>query len=315
MKIKKFIATDINKLIAQVKQELGEEAVIISTTELANGSVELVAAIETNTIDIDDNNELEETSSTYSDVAIRKALSYHELTSQAQSQILAKCRYLAQKNMLTDDKIILEKTLDDMLPSYSFFESSSSIKLFMGAPGGGKSTAIAKLATLAKMRNISCLIISTDSVRAGANHQLKAFADILLSDFVVVKEVSRLASKVEAAKSQYQLILIDTPGINPFISEQANKLMQIVNKIDCDKILVMDMGKNSYEAVETAKIFAQMGAKYLLPTKLDLTRRIGAMLSIAVMCNFGINYASVSSSIAKGIAKVSGASVSRLVLD
>lgn len=53
----------------------------------------------------------------------------------------------------------------------------------MGTPGSGKSTAIAKAATQARLKGIKCVIVSTDNVRAGANQQLKAFAEILDVEF------------------------------------------------------------------------------------------------------------------------------------
>ena len=84
--------------------------------------------------------------------------------------------------------------------------------------------------------------------------------------------------------------------------------------VRADMILTMDAGKNTFEAVEIADIFAGIGARFLLPTRLDLTRRIGALLSVAACCEFGFCSASVSSSIAKGLSPVDGEALAKLVL-
>ena len=201
-----------------------------------------------------------------------------------------------------------------MFKFHDVLDCKQPVKMFMGVPGSGKSTAIAKVATQAKLQKLSACIISTDNVRAGANSQLQAFADILGTNFRFVKTPRGLYDMVEEAKQKYTLVLIDTPGINPFQTEEVEKVSLLTEAVRADVILTMDAGKNTMEAVEIADVFAEIGAKYLLPTRLDLTRRIGALLSVAACCDFGFCGASVSSSIAKGLSKVDNASLAKLVL-
>ena len=78
-------------------------------------------------------------------------------------------------------------------------------------------------------------------------------------------------------------------------------------------ILKMAAGVDKHILTHT-DIFAEIGARFLLPTRLDLTRRIGALLSVAACCEFGFCSASVSSSIAKGLSPVDGEALAKLVL-
>ena len=110
--------------------------------------------------------------------------------------------------------------------------------------------------------------MSTDNVRAGANSQLQAFADILGTDFCFVKTPRGLYDTVEEARQKYALVLIDTPGINPFLPEEVEKVSLLAEAVRADMILTMDAGKNTFEAVEIADIFAEIGARFLLPTRL-----------------------------------------------
>lgn len=314
MRIKKFIAENMNILMQQVKKELGEEAVIISTSEIGDNKIEMIAAIESDDILFDDGQEFEIISAKFNDSFIRKSLSYHEASTDVQSRLLALSREMAAKHDLSDDSQVLEQVFSELFNYYDILTSSRPVKMFFGTQGGGKSTAIAKIATMAKLKNISTAIISTDNVRAGCNNQLKAFSDILQSEFVVVKEAEQLSDKILSLKADYQLILIDTPGINPFIAKDVDRLSKISREIICDKILVFDAGYNSYDAIEAAEVFIKLGANCMLPTKLDLTRRIGAILSVAVACDLALGYAGVGSGIANGLAKVTNRALSNLIL-
>ena len=57
------------------------------------------------------------------------------------------------------------------------------------------------------------------------------------------------------------------------------KVSLLAEAVRADMILTVDAGKNTFEAVEIADIFAEIGARFLLPTRLDLTRRIDTVLS------------------------------------
>lgn len=85
--------------------------------------------------------------------------------------------------------------------------------------------------------------------------------------------------------ASYGLVLVDTPGINPFVAAEVDKVAAFAEAVKADKILTMDAGRNVSEAVEVAETFKNLGAAYLLPTRLDLTRRIGTVLSVADCCN------------------------------
>ena len=83
---------------------------------------------------------------------------------------------------------------------------------------------------------------------------------------------------------------------------------------DKDKILVQDAGRNTLETIETAEIFSHLGANIILPTHLDMTRRIGSIISSAYCNHLSFCSGSVSSNIAKGLADISPVSLARLLL-
>ncbi|MBR2033813.1 MAG: hypothetical protein IKA03_03980, partial [Alphaproteobacteria bacterium] len=180
--------------------------------------------------------------------------------------------------------------------------------------GAGKSTTIAKVATLAKMKGQKVAIVSTDNIRAGANTQLKSFAEILDVDFYFCKEPQQLFSFINENGAKYQRVFIDTAGINPFLSAEVDKVASFADVFRGDKILIIDAGRNVDEAVEVAEIFKFLGAKMLLPTRLDLTRRLGAVVSIAGEVALSICGFTVSSSIAKGFVEIDAKTFASLLV-
>lgn len=317
MRIKSFTAPNTAQAMNMIRQELGDEAVIISNDTMADGQIYITAAIEDDfEFDFNDEQEVEviNRKNKFDDSIIRESLDYHGTIDIVRDRILANVRKLSVEHQLFDDRLLLELCFGQMFNYSNILELDNTVKLFMGTPGSGKSTAIAKTATQAKIKNINTCIISTDNVRAGANNQLEAFAKILQEDFFFCKDERNLYETTQKAKEIYDLILIDTPGINPFIKEQVAKVANLSEVVKSDAILTLDAGKNTFEAVEIAEVFMDLGAKYILPTRLDLTRRIGSLLSVANCCNLSFCSASVSSSIANGLANIDNKSLAKLIL-
>ena len=316
MKIKNITASTMPEALSRIKSELGDDAVILSSETIA-GQLHLTVALdETTDFDFAEDESIKEidTKAYFDETSLREALEYHGVLDLVQYHILSSCREVNRQYNRADDLFVMQKALQKNFRFKSLFSEMTPVKIFMGTPGSGKSTAIAKIATQAKLKGIKTTIISTDNTRAGANKQLEAFADILAVDFSFYKEARELFRHIKNHGEEYGCILIDTPGINPFVKAELDKVYPFVDSLKCDKVLTFEAGINVYEAVEAAEIFAELGATSILPTRLDLTRRIGSILSIADCCNMAISGASVSASIAKGLAELDSASLAKLVL-
>ena len=105
------------------------------------------------------------------------------------------------------------------------------------------------------------------------------------------------------------------PGINPFVAKEVAQLRTYAEAVDAEMIMTMDAGKNAWDAVETADVFAGIGAGCLLPTRMDLIHRIGGVLSIAGLVGMRLGASGVSSSIADGIGSLTASTLSQLVLN
>ena len=123
-----------------------------------------------------------------------------------------------------------------------------------------------------------------------------------------------MASAAVAGAEKGRLVLVDTPGTNPFLDSERERLSALLKAAGGETVLTLDAGYNACDAGEAAALFASLGADCLLPTKLDLCRRIGGVLTAALKGGFKLGRASVSASMANGLSEFDGPSLARLLL-
>ena len=158
--------------------------------------------------------------------------------------------------------------------------------LFLGINGTGKTTTIAKFASLLKDRGISVVSAAGDTHRAGAIEQLTEHAN-RLSMKVVSQRYGADAAAVGRdgylyAKAHHMdVLLIDTAGrmqTNQNLMEEMAKIVRVVSPDF--KIFVAD-SLTGNDAVSQAELFSRYtGFDGVILTKADADVKGGAALSI-----------------------------------
>ncbi|BCS33527.1 flagellar biosynthesis protein FlhF [Luteitalea sp. TBR-22] len=93
------------------------------------------------------------------------------------------------------------------------------VNVFIGPPGVGKTTTIAKIAAQARARGERRFrLVAADGYRVGAVEQLRLYADIIGSPFVVARTPEEVGAAVASSKLP---VLVDTPGLSPANEEAA----------------------------------------------------------------------------------------------
>jgi len=151
-------------------------------------------------------------------------------------------------------------------------------------------------------------------VRAGALEQLSAFTSILDIDLRKARGSDALRDLAREAADQYDLVFVDTPGLNPFHPQDMDFLRKMVDTSAIEPVLVMAAGGDPVEAEEMAEAFAEIGASRLLVTRLDITRRLGAVLAAADTGQFMFCEVSINPHVANGLCPISPVSMARLLV-
>lgn len=241
--------------MAQVRTELGAEALILSTRRSGTG-VEVTAALERPT----------PAAPAPPDPERLEGLRWHGVP-VALAGVLATGR------------------LDDALAARLRFGALDMARdapplLFAGPPGAGKSLTVARLATRLVLDGRAPLVISADAERAGAAEQLAAFTRLLGLTLIVATDGLTLARALTRRQNGAP-VLIDTAGIDPFRAADQAAIATLAGAGGAQVTLVLPAGLDPAEAADTAAAFRAGGATAMVATRMDLSRRVGSVLAAA----------------------------------
>ncbi len=110
---------------------------------------------------------------------------------------------------------LLRRAIADALEAVTAPDTGfATAEVFVGPPGVGKTTTIAKIAAQERARHgIRLGLIAADGFRAGAVDQLRLYADIIGSPFTVARTLPDLEAAIAAVRSG--TALVDTAGRGP----------------------------------------------------------------------------------------------------
>ena len=310
MRLKTYTAKTMAEAMQRVRQEMGEEAIIVSTQKVSDGGGSRVtAALEDG---VRDNEVVFEPDPEEVDVleTIRHALSFHGTPPRLIDRLV-----LAADNRNADDPVMTLAGALDSLFSFSPLPEQGHNRplMLIGPPGVGKTVTVAKLATRAKMGGIRATVITTDTQRAGAVEQLEAFTRILDLDLKVAGSLEQLGDDTAAAKGQ-GLVLIDTSGTNPFDDDEMETLSSQVKAANAEPVLILAAGGDSMEAADISVAFAGLGPQRLLPTQLDMVRRLGSILAAADAAHLRFCDVSITPHVTDGLSSINPVSLARLII-
>ncbi|MBI3446970.1 MAG: GTP-binding protein [Magnetospirillum sp.] len=314
MHLKSFTAPTMAEAMELVRQELGEDAIIVSTQRAAGSKgVRITAALESADADQAIAEILEGVSESNSGTAeaVRKALADHGVPARLVDRLVNAARTAD----IADPTLACAAALEAGF-TFAHLPEHGAPRPFMlvGPNGSGKSIAAAKLAARSVLKQRQVGVITCDNIRAGAVEQLAAFTSILEIDLVRARGPESLARVVESTAGLFDLIVIDSPGLNPFKQSDMDYLQALVEAADVEPVLVLAAGGDPEEAAEIGEAFAGIGATRLFASRLDTTRRLGAVLAAAEAGQLAFCDVSASPHVASGISPISAIALARLIM-
>ena len=196
----------------------------------------------------------------------------------------------AVKEVLSENKFSLNDRMKAKPPPF--------VIMFVGINGGGKTTAIAKLAHRMQKHGITCVLAAGDTFRAGAIEQLTLHSEKLECKIIKHQEGSDPAAvaydAIEHAKARKKdVVLIDTAGrmqTNTNLMDEMKKIRRVAKP---DLVFFVGDALAGSDAVEQAKRFNDaVGIDAVILTKIDADAKGGAALSITKTIGKPIAYVS-----------------------
>jgi flagellar biosynthesis protein FlhF len=261
MRLKLYRAADIAGAMAQVRAELGTDALILSSRRVADG-VELTAALEKEPAPPAS----APPASPSIDPRRAAAFAWHGVPAGLARKLQAGPLPFALATVLRFAGLALHPQAPPLL--------------LIGPPGAGKTLTVARLASRLVMAGAQPLVITADGRRAGAAEELAAFTRLLGLQLLVASTPAAL-KRALARRQDGAPVLIDTPGSDPFQGAEREAMAALAAAAGAEPMVVLPAGLDCGEATDLAGAYANTGARLLAATRLDLARRIGAVLAAA----------------------------------
>ncbi len=249
MRLKLYRAACVTEAMALARAELGPEAILLGTRRTAGG-VELTAALEAPEMPM-------------APLAPQADLAWHGVPAAIATRLAAEP---------------LETALASLF-RFAPLPIGRQPLLLVGPPGAGKTLAAARLATRLVLAGTPPCIITADGRRAGAPEELAAYTRLLGIPLTVANEPATLLRTLRRAGDAP--CIIDSAGTHPFAPVELDALAALAAAADATIVLVLPAGHHPEEAGEQAAAFAGIGARHLLASRLDLSRRLGSLVTAA----------------------------------
>ena len=164
---------------------------------------------------------------------------------------------------------------------------------FIGSTGVGKTTTIAKIASLFKLeKKAKVALITSDTYRIAAVEQLKTYANILSLPIRVVYTPVEMEQAVKDY-ADYDLVLVDTAGRSPKNAQQMDELADLLSSVPVEQrevYLVLSATTKYKDLKQIVSIYRDISDYRIVFTKLDETSCYGNILNIRLDTNAALSY-------------------------
>lgn len=329
MRLKSFTAKTMKDAMQMVRDTLGEDAIIVDTNEERGlggrlTGVRLTAAVEQgfhaphfevgdtgipahaeDWLQYDDEDEESAVTEEITDAMLR-----HGVPEDVMDQVISCATVIGLENPGVALVAAVEHLFNfQPLP----VKSHPKAMMLVGAPGAGKTLAAAKIAARAAMGGLKVGVITTDTIRAGGVEQLSAFTKLMRIDLHTCTSAKDIAKAMQGMKDCDQIV-IDTAGVNPFSMNDLKEIAKLIELPNMEPLLVLQAGTDAEESAEIARAFSSVGVHHLLPTRLDIARRLGGLLAAAHHGSLIFSDASNTPKVAEGLFALNPQNLSRLLM-
>lgn len=273
MKVKVIRAASMREAFAEAHRVLGPEALILDSRRKGR-EFEITVAL--------DAEQPRDLSNPW-----REALSFHGIPTEIAKRWEVQAPDTAITGTLAFGKLDFDRPL-----------------LLAGPPGAGKTMTTVKLATRLVLAGFRPTVINADQNRAGASAQLSTLCKILRAEFI---DSASARGRGRRQRMRPRPTLIDLPGMDPFDKADMDMLRSMLEEVSGVAALVLPAGLDASDSAEIAGRFHEAGATSLIPTRLDLSRRLGGLVAAAGATQLALTEAGTSGRIADALEPVTPA--------
>jgi len=271
MKMKKYIVSNLQEGWMLIREEMGENAIILSVKE-SGGQFEILAASPEKKTVKKENKLFEIFKNRFSreEDIIRLESLINFLIKLKESNLNEKLQKELQDEIIKNYLPIVERlNRVDILTKIETNPLTGKFINVLGNISSGKSTTIAKLAAILKFnRDKKIAVASFDFYKIGGSESLNKFAEIMQIPFFMIKDEKDLIMYKDAF-DEFEHILFDTPGNIKDLSEVERLLSFITSGPNAENILTVPLTKKESLIDRDIRYFSKFNIHHLILTKMD----------------------------------------------
>lgn len=185
---------------------------------------------------------------------------------------------------------------------------------FIGSTGVGKTTTIAKLASIYTLvKKYKVALITADTYRIAAVEQLRTYANILDIPIKVIYKEEEILDCIEEF-SDMDLILIDTAGRSYQDTKHLNELKELLAQVEEKQVyLVLSLSTKNSDLKKTIAAYHFTDLS-LIFTKLDETLAYGSILNLKHQTGKSLAYVTTGQNVPEDIAELDPYEIANKIL-
>ena len=328
MHLKRYRRETVREALQAVKAELGPDALVLSTRMVAAGGVrgwlgarevEITAAADPNTVS---EKRHEEPAPRPVPVPVKS-----RVHGDAVSEIAARLEAGGVDALLARElaaahpvkrrrgggvRALHEALSAQLTPLVAPDAPAPALEAFVGPPGAGKTTTIAKIAAQQRARHGRRLaLVAADGFRVGAVEQLRLYADIIGSRFTVARTADELDAALGDSRGP---VLIDTAGRSPSDDAARDTFRALAGRADVRTHLVLSAGTSPADARRVFDRFDEARPARVVLTRLDEVESIGPLLRVLRERQIPLSYFGTGQNVPEHLERVTPALLAARVL-
>ncbi|MEM9188694.1 MAG: hypothetical protein AAGF12_05935 [Myxococcota bacterium] len=287
-----FRAKRFDDAIAQIKSELGADAVILSSRQITPSGRRGDLCVEVRAIAAEDAGRMGYRSGGSS--PLERRLTTMGVPPSAVRALAGRViREMGGEpaNMLAAKDALTTALEEELVFAGPLGQESRAVAL-VGPTGVGKTTTVAKIAaraSLLDLRRVS--LITLDQYRIGATEQIEHYAELI----GVPLEVAHDRRSLEVAlrrQADADLVLIDSAGRSPRDIAAVGELSETLLGVDesVEVALCVPAAIRDSELTQVANVLAPLRPSRLLCTKLDEAVFLGSIIAAQVQTDLPLSY-------------------------
>lgn len=310
MKLKTFFSPDMPTAMNEIREHLGEDAIVVSAHRIENKGIKLIVATEGKQVEADDKQNLKNKERfNY----FQKALQLHDLPESFIERLVQNTQ---RKSGKATDERLLAAAFNELFSFCSVYPPQNNrVYVLVGNAGSGKTRCAVKMAFQAQKAKLKPALVTLDTVKIGGSTELETVAKMMKIPCTIVRDIKDLNETITIIRLSANYIIVDVPAFNPYLSTHLEKLKSIKQQLsDAEMILTMPAGLNTQESITQGSLFAKSGCSSLIATKLDCARTYGNLLQTTLHNQLNWAGLSISDKISDALFETTPSTLSHILL-